>query len=133
MKAVAEDVGTGANWPPDTGARVAYRTEQGTKTGILSEIRWGLVWRDFILEDGRVIAEHRVVGCPKPPTWRDPQQVSEDERRTCEEQLVAMSEAGLDPRDREYGFWAALTQYLAYTYLRFQRAALTPLDTDQQL
>jgi hypothetical protein len=131
MKPIAEGVGTDANWPPDRGAHVAYKTEQGVKTGILREIRWGLVWRDFILEDDRVIPEHRIMGCPKPPTWRDPKEVPEDERRACEEQLVAMSEAGLDPRDREYTFWAALTQYLAYIYLRFHKTAFTPPDTDQ--
>ena len=32
-----------------------------------------------------------------------------------------MAEAGLDPRDREQSFWAELNQYLAYTYLRFNR------------
>ena len=109
------------SWPPEVGSVVSYETKDGTKSGILSEMRWGLVWRDFLLEDGRVIPEHRIIGCPKPPEWRDPKEVSELERRACEEQLVAMSEAGLDPNDREYGLWAALTQYLAYTYLRFQK------------
>lgn len=132
MKPIAEVSEVSANWPPAKGAQVSYKTEQGVKTGTLSEIRWGLVWRDFILDDGRVIAEHRIVGCPKPPVWRDPQEVPEDERQACEEQLVAMSESGLDPRDREYGFWAALTQYLAYTYLRFHKAAFMP-DTELQV
>jgi hypothetical protein len=132
MKPIAEDVNTNANWPPTSGTQVAYKTEQGVKTGTLSEIRWGLVWRDFILDDGRVIAEHKIVGCPKRPVWRNPKEVPEDERQACEEQLVALSESGLDPRDREYGFWAALTQYLAYTYLRFHKGAFTP-DMDLRL
>ena len=132
MKPIAEDVDTNADWPPTRGTQVAYQTEQGLKTGMLSEIRWGLVWRDFFLDDGRVIAEHRILGCPTPPVWRDPKEVPEDERQACEEELVAMSESGLDPRDREYAFWAALTQYLAYTYLRFHKAAFTP-DLDLQM
>jgi hypothetical protein len=80
-----------------------------------------LVWRDFILEDGRVIPEHRVVGCPESPKWRSADEVSQDEREAWEERLVSMAESGVDPRDREQSFWAELNQYLAYIYLRFQR------------
>ena len=79
------------------------------------------MWRDFILEDGRVIPEHKVVGCPKPPVWRKTDEISQEEREECERRLVAMAEAGLDPRDREQSFWAELNQYLAYTYLRLKQ------------
>jgi hypothetical protein len=129
MTHTAQEVGAPASWPPESGESVAFNTQDGIKSGILSEVRWGLVWRDFILEDGRVIPEHRIVGCPRPPAWRDPKEVSEEERRACEEQLVAMSEAGLDPHDREYALWATVTQYLAYTYLRFKKTA-TPPNTE---
>jgi hypothetical protein len=78
------------------------------------------VWRDFVLDDGRVVPEHKVVGCPSPPTWRSPQEVSEEEREAAENRLVSMSQSGLDPRDREQAFWAELNQYLAYTFLRFK-------------
>jgi len=75
------------------------------KTGIVKEVRWGLVWRDFILEDGRVIPEHKILGCPQPPVWRKAEEVTQDEREACESRLVSMAEAGLDPREREQSFW----------------------------
>jgi hypothetical protein len=131
MDRVAEQLDTNVNWPPRRGTAISYETKNGPKTGILSEIRWGLVWRDFILEDGRVIAEHKIIGGPKPPAWRDPKEVSQEERRACEEQLVSMSEAGLNPQDREYALWAALTQYLAYTYLKFQKTGTPPSETER--
>jgi hypothetical protein len=90
--------------------------------GVLREVRWGLVWRDFVLEDGRVIPEHRVEGCPASPTWRSADEVSQQERETWEERLVSMVESGVDPRNREQTFWAELNQYLAYIYLKFQRS-----------
>jgi hypothetical protein len=98
------------------------------KTGTLKELRWGLVWRDFILEDGRVIPEHKILGCPEPPVWRKADEVTQDEREAWERRLVSMAETGLDPRDREQSFWADLNQYLAYTYLRFKQAGHKPPD-----
>ncbi len=91
-------------------------------TGIVEEVRWGLVWRDFILDDGRVIPEHKIEGHPEPPEWRKPEEVKQRERESWEKRLVSMAEAGLDPRDREQAFWAEVNQYLAYTYLRFKQA-----------
>jgi hypothetical protein len=114
----------GTHWPPEKGELVSFQSSQGRKTGVLQEVRWGLVWRDFVLDDGRVIAEHKVEGCPQPPAWRDPDEVSPAEREACEERLVFMAESGLDPRDREQSFWAELNQYLAYTYLRYKRAGV---------
>lgn len=121
-KPIAAEVRPGATWPPVEGEPVSFQSVDGLKQGILREVRWGLVWRDFILEDGRVIAEHRVVGCPQPPAWRSVDQVTPEERESSEERLVFMTESGLDPRDREQAFWAELNQYLAYTYLRFKHA-----------
>lgn len=103
---------------------MSFQSSAGWKTGILREVRWGLVWRDFILDDGRVIPEHKVSGCPQPPVWRNTDEVTPDEREACEERLVFMSESGLDPRDREQAFWAELNQYLAYTYLRYKHAGV---------
>ena len=121
MKPTAKQIGTGASWPPEEGQIITFKSLSGLKTGILKEVRWGLVWRDFILEDGRVIPEHRILGCPEPPVWRTADEISQDEREAAEGRLVMMAEAGLDPRDREQSFWAELNQYLAYTYLRFNR------------
>ena len=121
MQTSVQRVSTGENWPPKEGEIVTFNSSAGLKSGVLKEVRWGLVWRDFILEDGRVIPEHRVLGCPDAPTWRSADEVSQDEREAWEERLVSMAESGVDPRNREQTFWAELNQYLAYIYLRFQR------------
>jgi len=126
MKPTAKQVGTGANWPPREGQIITFKSLSGMETGILEEVRWGLLWRDFILEDGRVIPEHRILGCPKTPVWRKADEVSQDEREEAEARLVSMAEAGLDPWNREQSFWAELNQYLAYTYLRFRQTGHEP-------
>jgi hypothetical protein len=120
MKTSVGRVSTEKNWPPEEGTIVEFGSSDGPKSGVLKEVRWGLVWRDFILEDGRVVPEHRILGCPESPTWRGADEISQDEREAWEERLVSMAESGVDPRNREQTFWAELNQYLAYIYLRFQ-------------
>jgi hypothetical protein len=122
MQTSIQKLNTEETWPPREGEIVRFSTATGIKTGVLREVRWGLVWRDFILEDGRVIPEHKVAGCPESPTWRSADEVSQEERETWEERLVSMVESGVDPRNREQTFWAELNQYLAYIYLKFQRS-----------
>lgn len=126
MNTTAQTVGTEANWPPKEGAVITFESTTNLKSGVLREVRWGLVWRDFILEDGRVIPEHKVSGCPQPPVWRNADEVSQDEREAWEERLVSMAEGGVDPRDREQSFWAELNQFLAYIYLRFNPTGQKP-------
>jgi hypothetical protein len=128
MKASSHNVGTGPHWPPEQGQKIAFETKEGVREGIVKEAYLGLVWLDFLLEDGRMVAEHKVIGCPDPPIWRDPDSVSADERKAWEERLIAMAESGMDPRDREKEFWADLTQYIAYTYLRFSKHRERPED-----
>jgi hypothetical protein len=130
MKATAKQLRIETNWPPSQGQAISFTssTESNSprsnspmsETAILKEVRWGLVWRDFVLEDGRVIPEHRVAGCPQPQVWRNISEVTEDEREQCEERLLSMAGAGMDPRKRDQSFWTELNQYLAYTYLRFK-------------
>jgi hypothetical protein len=124
MKSTAQQQRTEAGWPPLGGQRISFKTSNeagGSETAALREVRWGLVWRDFILDDGRVIPEHRIAGCPRSPSWRKISDVSEDERERCEERLLSMAGAGMDPRQRDQPFWAELNQYLAYTYLKFKK------------
>jgi len=129
MKSIANQLRTEANWPPEAGEVIAFKSATGPETAILKEVRWGLVWRDFILNDGRVIPEHRISGCPQPQVWRKIDEVTDDEREDCEERLLAMAGAGMDPRERDQSFWAELNQYLAYTYLRFKEAGRKVQDT----
>lgn len=119
MNTNVEKVGIAATWPPERGQVITFESADGLKSGVLKDVKWGLVWRDFFLADGRVIAEHRVVGCPQPPVWRNADEISQAEREAWEERLVTMAESGVDPRDREQSFWAELNQFLAYIYLKF--------------
>ena len=129
MQSTAKLLRNEANWPPEEGDIISFKSSTGPETAILKEVRWGLVWRDFILEDGRVIPENRISGCPQPQVWRKIDEVSDNERERCEERLLAMAEARMDPRKRDQPFWAELNQYLAYTYLRFKQTGCNPQDT----
>lgn len=136
MKSQAKELRTEANWPPAEGQIISFQSPigqspTGFETMILKEVRWGLVWRDFILTDGRVIPEHRISGCPHPQVWRKIDEVTDREREECEERLFSMAGAGMDPRKRDLRFWAELNQYLAYTYLRFKPAGCKVPDTVQ--
>src|ERR1700692_1056576 len=122
MKSTAKLLRSEANWPPAEGEIISFRSSSGSETSVLKEVRWGLVWRDFILEDGRVIPEHRISGSPQAQVWRKTNEVTDSEREACEERLLSMARSGMDPRQREQSFWAELNQYLAYTYLRFKPA-----------
>lgn len=130
MRPTAKQAGTAANRPPEEGQIITFRSVSGLSNGIVKEVRWGLVWRDFILDDGRVIPEHKILDHAEPPVWRKAEEVTQDEREGWERRLVSMAEAGLDPRDQEQSFWAELNQYLAYTYLRFKQAGSKPPDPE---
>jgi len=134
MKSQAQRLRTDANWPPEEGQTISFQCSTGLETTILQEVRWGLVWRDFVLADGRVVPEHRISGCPQPQVWRKISEVTDQEREECEERLFSMAGAGLDPRKRDQRFWAELNQYLAYTYLRFKQVSASGQDmqTDQE-
>jgi hypothetical protein len=121
---------TSRRWPPVEGQIITFNSVHGLSTGVVKEVRWGLVWQDFILEDGRVIPEHKVLDHPEPPVWRKAEEVTQEERQVWESRLVSMAEAGLDPRDQEQSFWAELNQYLAFTYLRFKQAGQKPPDPE---
>ncbi len=122
MVSTPTQAGTSRRWPPAEGEIITFNSARGLSTGVIKEVRWGLVWQDFILEDGRVIPEHKILHHPETPVWRKAEEVTQEEREAWEGRLVSMAEAGLDPRDQEQSFWAELNQYLAFTYLRFKQA-----------
>jgi hypothetical protein len=131
MQSSVKQLRTKTTWPPERGEVIAFKSSTGDEIAPLLEVRWGLVWRDFILQDGRVIPEHRVSGCPHPQEWRKTAEVTADERERCEERLLSMAQAGMDPRRRDETFWAELNQYLAYTYLRFKPERSQPQQQEQ--
>src|SRR5882672_8996029 len=123
MTPMTDETRSGDKWPPRGGQVISYRSGDVWKMGVLREVRWGLVWRDFLLEDGRVIPEIKVHGRPESQVWRKASDVTNAEREVWEERLATMAAGGQDPREREQSFRAELNQYLAYTYLRFTRSA----------
>jgi hypothetical protein len=129
MVPTSTKAGTSRRWPPAEGEIITFNSTPGLSTGVVKEVRWGLVWQDFILEDGRVIPEHKILDHPDPPVWRNVEEVTREEREIWESRLVSMADAGLDPRDQEQSFWAELNQYLAFTYLRFKHAGHQPPNT----
>src|SRR5260370_16031284 len=132
MRPTAKQAGTAAKWHPEEVQIITFRSLSDLSYGIVNEVRWGLVWRDFILDDGRVIPEHKILDHPEPPVWRKAEEVTQDEREAWERRLVSMAEAGLDPRDEEQSFWAELNWYLAYTYLRFKQAGSKASGHDER-
>jgi hypothetical protein len=120
MKSTAKQTRSVTTWHPAEGERISFQSSTGPETAVLKRVHWGLVWRDFILEDGRVIPEHRIAGCPLQKEWRKVEEITVEEREECEERLLSMAATGMDPRTRDQPFWAELNQYLAYTYLRFK-------------
>ena len=130
MKSTAKQLRYEVSWPPEEGALIFFMSANGPEKAILKEVRWGLVWRDFVLEDGRVIPEHKVDGSPQPQVWRNVVDVTEEERQECEQRLLSMASSGMDPRKRDQLFWAELNQYLAYTYLRYKQGT-KPQEVDE--
>ena len=82
MQSTAKQLRSEANWPPEEGEVISFKSSTGPELGILNEVHWGLVWRDFVLEDGRVIPEHRISGCPQPKVWRKMNEVTDRERES---------------------------------------------------
>src|SRR6266481_9983482 len=101
MNQMTEATNVGENWPSVEGRLISFKSGDDWETGVLREVRWGLVWRDFVLDDGRVIPEVRILGCPHPQTLREVSEVTQAEREAWEERLATMVAAGQDPRERE--------------------------------
>src|SRR5438270_5553449 len=130
MKSTSKQPDVRPQWPSEEVQIITFSSCNGVTTGVVKEVRWGLVWRDFILEDGRVIPEHKIQGHYDRPLWRKPEEITQQEREMWERRLVSMAEAGLDPRADEQAFRAELNQYLAYTYLRFKQAPTKRSDPE---
>src|SRR5260370_8463626 len=102
MKSTAKLLRSEANWPPAEGEIISFRSSSGSDTSVLKEVRWGLVWRDFILEDGRVIPEHRISGCPQPQVWRKISQVTDNEPEEPEDRPLSTAPDRTHPRQTHH-------------------------------
>lgn len=70
-------------WPPRIGQKLAFKSSFGIETGILRQIAWGLVSREYTLRDGRIAAEADLIMRPDDTKWRDPRSVDQPEVDAC--------------------------------------------------
>jgi hypothetical protein len=109
---------------------VAFRGANGIELAVLRRIRYGIMWIDYVLEDGRLIAENEMV-MSIGPTWRDPDSVSEEECQACVARIQAVYVAGNDLTEDSEAF-SDLVQLQAYVAMKLARKrtqdvfALTP-------
>jgi hypothetical protein len=107
-------------WPPEPVDTVFYWTEDRVLRGTLREVRHGLLWTDFLLEDGTIVDYNRMVMRPAPAGWRDPDSISKDELEAVKSRLKAAGAAGIniqkDPR-----LWSDFVQFLALMWLEVRK------------
>jgi hypothetical protein len=106
-----------AKWPPKRGDTIYFETPDGIQVGILKAIRRGLVWRDFHLMDGRVVWEKDLVMLAEPASWRDPDTVSEAERKKWVNKVRAEADKGVNIMEYQ-PIWAMFCEYVMFTMLR---------------
>jgi hypothetical protein len=106
-----------SGWPPKKREMVYFETGSGVQKGRLARIHRGLVWVEYWMDDGRAIAEHNLVMCPRSTPWRDPASVSESEREESCNRIRAALDSGVDLRKKPRA-WEEFVQYLAWTTLR---------------
>lgn len=107
-------------WPPRRGDTIYFGTETGVQSGVFSHARAGLVWVDFILENGCIIPEHYCIMCPEPSPWRDPATVTEQEKQEWIQRMDAHFKAGIGPHNH-YIFMAELVHFGMHVLLLMKR------------
>ena len=109
--------GDSIRWPPEPGDTVFFRVEDRVLRGTLREVRHGLLWTDFLLDDGSIVDYNRMVMRPMDIPLRDPDDVAREEFEAVRERLKEAGAAGIniqkDPR-----LWSDFVQYLAFTWLQ---------------
>ena len=107
-------------WPPKAGERVWFNSEKGVESGIVRRIRFGIVWVDYVLEDGRVVLDSEMLMSDGNASWRDPDTVSEEERQACVARIQAVHAAGKDLTDDPEAL-SDLGQYQVYIAVKQNR------------
>lgn len=102
-------------WPPKLGDKVYFHTLEGIQCGVLREVRQGLLWKNYILDDGRFLQDHDFVMCPEFAPWRDPATVTEAELNQVESRIKPKLDAGesmiSDPET-----WAEFLQLVVFQH-----------------
>jgi hypothetical protein len=106
-------------WPPQIGEKIAFWTDFGIEMGVLREIRQGLACIQYHITDGRIAMAHELMMGSDTTLWRDPDTVSEQERKACAARINAAHDA--DP-EKDLRLipeaWADFCQYMAHTAVR---------------
>jgi hypothetical protein len=109
--------GDSIRWPPELGDIVFFRVKDCVLRGTLCEVRHGLLWTDFLLDDGTIVDYNRMVMRPAHTPWRDLDSISTEEVEAVKSRLKAAGAAGIniqkDPR-----LWSDFVQYLAFMWLQ---------------
>jgi hypothetical protein len=97
-----------------------------------------LLWTDFLLEDGTIVDYNRMVMRPALAPWRNPDNISVEEKEAVKSRLKAAGSAGIniqkDPR-----LWSDFIQFLALIWLEVRKereadlAALGDSGSDSKL
>lgn len=119
-------------WPPLKGEKIAFKTDFGVQIGILCEIRQGLVWVDYILEDGRIIPESKLAMCPKETPWRHPNSVSEAERRQWADRIRQKLDDGLNLQ-KDPVAWEEFCHYVMFALLQVRAERMKLLNPQLDL
>jgi hypothetical protein len=102
-------------WPPKMGQKLAFRSSFGIETGILRQIQWGLVWREYILRDSKILAEDDLIMRPEDTLWRDPRSVDQAEVAACVERIKAFHALYPDADPTQVpSVWSDICQLMAH-------------------
>jgi hypothetical protein len=106
-------------WPPKIGQKLAFKSSLGIETGVLRLILWGLVWREYALRDGRIVAEDDLIMRPEDTRWRDPRSVDQAEVTSCVERIKTFHALHPD-RDPTHvsHVWSDICQLMAHFALK---------------
>jgi hypothetical protein len=106
-------------WPPRIGQKIAFESPCGVETGVVRQIRWGLVWREYIVRDGKILAEDDLIMRPEDTLWRDPRSVNQAEVAACVERIKAFHalHPDVDPTQVP-NVWSDICQLMAHFALK---------------
>jgi hypothetical protein len=108
--------GDSIRWPPEPGDIVFFRVEDCVLRGTLREVRHGLLWTDFLLDDGTIVDYNRMVMCPELVPWREPDSVNTEELEAVKQRLREAGSAGIDIQ-KDPRLWSDFVQFVAFTWL----------------
>jgi hypothetical protein len=109
-------------WPPRIGQKVAFETNGGIRIGALREVRAGLACRMYVMADGRIAMEHKIVMGPETPNWRDPDTVPDSELQACIKRVQAAHDAHPEQDLRKMPeAWADFCQIAGYVWRKGEK------------